>query len=222
MENSSKNNTLKTILMLVMFALPMLSKHVYGATIFLYKTIFNGNILALFNPNDITEAFYANAIWECFTITIIGIYALFIRLICDIDTPIKKTLFAIGLVFYLIPHQALLISVCLTILQANDVIEWNILKSWTAMLYIATLVMSLWIYRILVARKNNKLKIILASLSNTILAISAIFPFLVEYSPIIVWVSIGAILLWLATITDISFEGFGYKTIQKICIRKQQ
>ena len=220
MKNHLKNNTLKTILMLVMLALPMLSNHVYGATIFLYKTIFNGNILALFNPNDITEAFYANAIWECFTITLIGIYALIIRLRCDIDTPIKKTLFAIGLVFYLIPHQALLISVCLTILQANDIIEWNILKSWTAMLYIATLVMSLWIYRILVARKNGKLKITLASLSNIILGISAIFPFLVEYSPVVVGVSIGAIVLWLATIADITFEGLAYKTIQKIFTKK--
>ena len=215
----NKNDILHTLLIPIIFALPLLYNPLYKLTTFMYITIFNGNIFRLFNPTDIQPEFYANSVWECANIVFISIYALIVRLICDIDTNLKKVLFALSFVAYLLPHQAMLVSICITILASNDIIEWNILKSWTAISYISTLVMSMCTYRVIVSRKNNKLKINLVSFTNLLLLVASVLPFVTEYNQYLIYTSFAIVFVWIATIADITFEGFGYKIIEKLITR---
>ncbi len=200
--------------MIAMFALPLLCQTVYSTTMFLYELTFNGRIFAPFNPYNLGQSFYENATTTCVAITIVGIYSLVVRCLCGIDTQLKKMIFALGIVFYLLAHQVVLVSVCLTIAQTTKIIEWNLLNSSTCLLYISTLMMSLWIYRILVSRKNETLKIVLASLSNLIIAIPALVLTKSNYTSTMIYISIFAIILWFATIADITFEGIAYKTLK--------
>ena len=218
-DSLQKSSLAKTIFIPILFALPLLYAPILKITVFMYIAIFNGGIFRMFNPHYIQPIFYANALWECITISLIAVYALIIRLVCGIDSSIKKVLFALFLIFYLLPHQAILISICITILQSTDIIEWDLLKTWTSILYMMNLVMSLCIYRIIVSRKNSKIKITLACMTNFILVIASIVPFTTETNINFVYIAFALMLVWIATLADVVYEGIGYKIIEKLLFK---
>ncbi len=209
----------KSILIVALFALPLVVDDCRLSLIYFYENFFAGRLERL---HQLME-YFAPTFNIC-GIFITAIWALIVRSAGGIETNLKKALFTIGLLVYLLPYQIALVIINSKTLEAlaNDssvltTLEWlpkiTILTS-DVVVPILALLMSLWIYRILVSRKNSTLKVFLAILSNILFNTAAILAF-ESTKTWEVYLSWGIIVAWLATAADITFEGFGYKLVEK-------
>lgn len=218
MENPRKKDsmktTLKTILIPIMFALPMLCPIARESTLGVYKALFTAKIPSILEIGD--TAFFANAVFTCAAITAIVVYAMIARIFCGINTNAKKILFTIGLIFYIFAQQAVLILILLGINANFDRFQWNILNVWTALLYAITLVSSLWLYRVLVGKNRETLQVVCACTSTLILAAAAFLPVFLPNVEYALYGSFALAAVYIATAADIAFKGLGYKIIAKL------
>ena len=218
MENPRKKDsmktTLKTILIPIMFALPMLCPIARESTLGVYKALFTAKIPSILEIGD--TAFFANAVFTCAAITAIVVYAMIARILCGINTNAKKLFFTAGLIFYIFAQQAVLILILLGINANFDKFQWNILNVWTALLYAITLVSSLWLYRVLVGKNRETLQVVCACLSMLILAAAAFLPVFLPNVEYALYGSFALAAVYIATAADIAFKGLGYKIIAKL------
>ncbi len=226
-DNSRLWSALAPLGIIAAATLPLLSDKLRKMLLYMYESIANASILTSFDasvpPN---ESFFLMAIWECITLVCVFICAFAVRSVFKIDTAIKKILFVLGMLFYIIPHQVLLVVICVDLAQngagENCALSGNnLLAVWTSVLYFAVLAMSLLSYKILAARKNSAFKAALAVLANLLLAAAAVCPLVCEsafgkYEQWQIYVCFALAVAWLATETDIVFEGFGYRIAQRL------
>ncbi len=214
MQKNKLFNALAPIIIIAGFLSPLTIWEIREGILFIYKSISNGMIFNMIDVNGMINSLQSVAN-KCVCVVVISLVALIIRAIAGIETSLKKTLFAFGTVFYLIPFQVLLIIIVLSIFQNFSAIEWNTSRVWATSVYTASLGMSLWIYRILVSRKNTLFKTTLAVFANALLVFASFLPifFSTSWSFIL---AITFVFAWLATVADITFEGFGYKLVAKI------
>ena len=208
-----RKQTFKTLLMAALLAAPLI---VFYDTIFwMYKCTSD----VLLNAKDIcslpedSSFYYIVALISCAIIAAAGVYFAAVRLLAGIDTNLKKFMFAAAKIFYLLPLQFALLVLFVAILQ-TEVPDWHPPRALSATFFFASLAMSLWTYRILVSRKNPALKVVLAPLSNFILFAGG-FAVMFQNHSAHVYISFALQAAWLAASADITFEGFGYRLIQK-------
>lgn len=214
MNKSKLTNIIAPIVIIAGFLAPLAYWEIREGILFIYKSIINGQLISMIDANGILNS-KVNILSESVWVAGIALYCLVIRAIAGIDTPLRKTFFAFGNVFYFIPFQVTLIIIVVSIFQNFSAIEWNIQRIWATSIYTSTLAMSLWIYRVLVSRKNPLFKTTLAVFANALIVLAAIIPFLLVAN----WsymLAIALIIAWIATAADITFNGFGYKIIAKI------
>ncbi len=210
---------LETFFIVVLFALPLVVDDCRLSLIFFYENFFAGKLSEL---HQLME-YFAPTFNVC-GIFITAIWAFIVRSLCGIDTNLKKTLFTFGVLLYLLPYQIALVILntrTLEVLASDSSVlanlDWlqkiTVLTSDVAVPILA-LLMSLWIYRILVSRKNSKLKVLLAILSNILFNTAAILAF-ESTKAFEIYITWAILAVWLATAADITFEGFGYKIVEK-------
>lgn len=221
-DNSRLWNALASLGIIAAAALPLLSDNLRTMLFYMYESIANGSILTSFDasvpPN---ESFFSMAILECITLVCVFVCAFAVRTAFKIDTAVKKILFVLGMLFYIIPHQVLLVVICVDLAQNGALSGKNLFAVWTSVLYFGTLAMSLLSYKILAARKNSAFKAALAVLGNLLLAAAAVAPMVFEsafgkYEQWQIYVCFALAASWLATEADIVFEGFGYRIVQRL------
>lgn len=226
-DNSRLWSALASLGIIAAAALPLLSDKLREMLFYMYRNIANGSILTSFDasvpPN---ESFFSMAILECITLVCVFVCAFAVRTAFKIDTAAKKILFVLGMLFYIIPHQVLLVVICVDLAQngagENCALSGkNLFAVWTSVLYFGTLAMSLLSYKILAARKNSAFKAALAVLGNLLLAAAAVAPMVFEsafgkYEQWQIYVCFALAAAWLATEADIVFEGFGYRIVQRL------
>lgn len=208
----------KTLIMIILLLAPLAGTKIRAALEFMYVNIINGQI---FTGIDIySTAFKTNAVLLAITTFAILLLAAITRTISDINSGIRKTLFVLGLLLYLLPIQVATLAVCADIAGKHNEIPWNAFISAVSLSYFATLAMSLWTYRILVRRKSPMLKVWLATAANLILIAATIAPYIGNFNPLKTYAALALTAVWLATAADISFEGFGYKIAEKLLTKK--
>ncbi len=226
-DNSRLWNALAPLGIIAAAALPLLSDKLRTMLLYMYRSIADASILTSFDaslhPN---ESFFSMAILECITLVCVFACAFAVRAAFKIDTAAKKILFVSGMLFYIIPHQVLLVVICVDLAQngagENGALSGkNLFAVWTSVLYFGTLAMSLLSYKILAARKNSAFKAALVVLGNLLLVAAAINPIVCEsafgkYEQWHIYVSFALAAAWLATEADIVFEGFGYRIVRRL------
>ncbi len=207
---------IKVILIFVALVYPLLILATHGFNLYYDKT---------FHSMDILQSVYAYKLNSLvFSVFVVSCCAFAIRFFCKIDSKIKEIIFMSGLLFYLIPYQIIFFVKCieklkyfLSIVEDFSKLEWvPYVYALTdlVLLPISALFMSIWIYIIFAINKNTSLKITLATFLIYLLEIVMVkFDYPISTRVCIVWTP--ALLLWLATAADITFEGFGYKLVEK-------
>ena len=214
-------NVLKPLFIAIAFAVPMLESHIFNAITTLYKGIANAQIFSIFDASNLGVDFNAYSIFLSLSVVAITTYAFAVRCVFGIQTNIKKIFFTVGLLFYLLPFQVAILSICVAFLEHNGAIQWTNLRLVAASVYLGALAMSLWTYRIIVSRKNSGFKCAMLMITNILLPLSAFAPYVLEkYSNITTCASFFVMIVWLAISADIIFEGFGYRIAQKILCQK--
>lgn len=217
MMKSPLKNLMQSALMLAFFCVPLLSELVRNCTLDIYKLLINAKLPSIAFLGQVE--FFFNAVFESAAVACIGIYALIMRLIFGIDTSCKKKVFVAGLIFYLFAQQIILMVILLGIADKFDLFEWNIMNVWTSVLYLATLLGSMWLYRVLVGRNRTSLQMVLATMTQLILTAAAFSPVLFSTEASL-YASFALLGVYIATAADIAFKGLAYKTAEGLLSSK--